>query len=67
VFRVQGYKAKTVCDEFIRQDGGIGFDLDKVNRHGGNFGKNSAAEGVGESKVYIAEGEIDAVTGGLDN
>ncbi len=54
-------------DEFIGQDGGIGFDLDEVNRHRRNFGKDGAAEGVGESEVYVGEGEVHAVTGGLDN
>ena len=58
IFGVQRYKAETVCNKFVGENGGVCFDFDEVNRHGGDFGKDNAAEGVGEGEVDIGEGEI---------
>ena len=38
-------------DEFVGENGGVGFDFDEVDGHGGDFGENDAAEGVGEGEV----------------
>ena len=53
-------------DKFISEDGSVGFDFDKVDSHGGDFGENSAPEGVGESEVDVLESEVNGVGTGLD-
>ena len=35
---VQGDEAEAVGDELVGEDGGVGFDLDEVDGHGGHFG-----------------------------
>ena len=62
---VQGNETQAVGDELISQDGGIGFDLDEVDRHGGYFGKDSAPQGVGEGEVRVGKDEIYEVRAGL--
>lgn len=34
-------------EEFVGQNGGVGFDLYEVNREGRDLGQQSPAEGVG--------------------
>ena len=53
-------------DELVGEDGGIGFDFHEIDGHGGDFGKNYAAQGVCESEVDISKGEVDGVLGRLD-
>lgn len=48
-------------DEFIGENGGIGFDFDDVDGDGGDFGEEGAAEGVGESEVDGAEAEVNTM------
>lgn len=52
-------------DEFVGEDGGVGFDFDEVDGHGRDFGEDGPAEGVGEGEVCVGEGEIDEVGAGL--
>ncbi len=52
-------------DKFVSENGGVGFDFDEVDGHGGDFGENGAPEGVGESEVNVLEGEVNGVGAGL--
>lgn len=52
-------------DEFISEDGGVGFNFDDVDGDGGDFREDGAAEGVGKGEVYGAEAEVDSVGFGL--
>lgn len=65
LFRVERNQAEAVGNEFIGQDGGVGFDLDEINGHGGDFGQHGAAQRVGKSKVDVAEGEVNMTGGSL--
>lgn len=47
-------------DELVSEDTGVGFDFDKVDGHGRDFGKDNAADGVGEGEVNVGEFEVDA-------
>lgn len=47
-------------DEFVGEDGGVGFDFDEVNGHGWDFGEDDATDGVGEGEVDVGELEVDA-------
>lgn len=53
LLRVQGDKTETVGDEFVCQYGGVGFDFDKVDSHGGYFGKDDSAERIGKGQINI--------------
>jgi hypothetical protein len=50
-----------VGDEFIGEDRGVGKNSDFVDSYGGDFGKDGAAEGVGEGEGCGLEDEVDAV------
>ena len=52
-------------DEFVGEDGGVGFDFYEVDCHGGDFGEHGATEGVGECEVDGVEAEVDAKGFGL--
>ena len=65
VLRVERNEAEPVRDEFIGQDRCVGFDFDKVDGHGGDFGEDDAAEGVGESEIDIRKNESDGGLGCL--
>ena len=48
-------------DELVREDGGVGGDVDEVDRQGGDFGEHDAAQGVGEGEGGRLEDEVDPV------
>ncbi len=54
-------------DKFVGEDGGVGEDADFVDGDGGDFGKDSAAKGVGEGEGSGLQDEVDAVEGCLNN
>ena len=58
-------ETEAVRDEFIGEHGGVGFDFDEVDRHGGYFGEDGPPEGVGEGEVCVGEGEVNEVCAGL--
>lgn len=43
VLRVERDHAQTVGEHFVSEDGGVAFDLDQVQGHGGDFGQDRAA------------------------
>lgn len=47
-------------DEFVGENGGVGFNFNEVDGHSWNFGEDDAADGVGEGEVDIGEFEVDA-------
>ena len=51
--------------ELVGEDGCVGFDFDKIDSHGGNFGENGASKGVCECEVNVFECEVDGVSAGL--
>jgi hypothetical protein len=54
-----------VGDELIRQDGGVGYDVDEVDGEGRDLGEHGAAERVGEGKGGGLQDKFDAVLFGL--
>ena len=62
---IQRNEAEAVGNKFICENGSVDFDLNKIDSHGRDFGKDSPAEGVGEGEVYVGEGEVDVIGGGL--
>ena len=46
LFRVQGDETETVGDEFVGENGRVGFYFDEIDGHGGDFGEHDAAQGV---------------------
>ena len=64
-FTVERYEAQAVGDEFVGEDGGVGFDLNQVDSHGGDFGEDGTAQGIGEGEVNVAEVEFHTVGGNL--
>jgi hypothetical protein len=64
-FTVERYEAEAVGDEFVGEDGGVGFDLNQVDSHGGDFGEDGAAQGIGEGEVNVAEIEFYTIGGNL--
>lgn len=52
-------------DELVGEDGGVGFDLHKVDGHSRDFSEDGAAEGVGEGEVNVRKREVDMVGRGL--
>lgn len=65
IFRVQGDEADAVGKEFVGEDRGVFFYLDKVDGDGWDFGEHYSAQRVGEGKVDGAEFEVNAVGFGL--
>ena len=47
-------------DEFVGENGRVGFDFDEVDGHGWDFGEDDAADGVGEGEVDVRKFEVDA-------
>lgn len=47
----EGDQAESVSEEFVGENGRVGFDFNKVNGHGGYFGKDCATDGVCKSEV----------------
>ena len=58
---VERDEAKTMGDELVRQDGGVGYDVDEVDGEGRDLGEHGAAEGVGEGEGGGLQDEVDAV------
>ena len=53
-------------NKFIWENGSVFFYFNKIDGHGWDLSKDGSTEGVGEGKVYIGEGEVDMVGGGLE-
>ena len=62
---VERDEAESVGDELVGEDGGVCYNVDKVDGEGGDLGEHGAAEGVGEGEGGGLEDEVDAVLFGL--
>ena len=62
---IQRYETEPVSDKLIGKNGSVDFDFDKINGHGWDFSENYSAEGVCESEIYVAKGEVDTIAGNL--
>lgn len=62
---VERDETEAVGDELVRQDGGVGYDVDEVDGEGGDLGEHGAAERVGEGEGGGLQDEVDAVLFGL--
>lgn len=54
-----------MSNKFVGEDRSVDFDFNKIDGHGWDFGEDSSTEGVGESEIDVAKGEVDVVGGGL--
>ena len=57
-------ETESVRDELIGEHRRVGFDLDKVDSNGGDFGEDNAAEGVREGEVDVAKDKVNGA--GID-
>lgn len=62
---IEGDETEPVSDELVSEHRRVGFDFYEIDGYSGDFCEDGTPEGVGECKIYVAEGEINAVCGGL--
>ena len=58
-------ETETMGNEFVGENRSVDFDFNKVNGHSRDFSEDGSAERVGKGEIYVTEGEVDVVRGGL--
>lgn len=65
VLGLERNQPQTVGDEFVSEDGRVGFDFDQVDGDHRDLSLDNATQRVGEGEVAVGEVEVDVDVVGL--